>query len=955
MESSVTEDSLVILHVSDAHFGVPDVRNEMPRIISKLTEAAQTQDLVPDICVFSGDLAQSGMASEFNKGLGWLLKLISKWPNTKLFLVPGNHDVQRNKANLVLRQAFVGEEDYAGKRPLLESSLAHLSGFFEFHAFARSEHPSKIISDWNNPFGCSHFAQCRGRAIRMLGLNTSLLSCANDDSGKLVADVGSLNALLNERSGDEECVIAVGHHPLNWLVGWNQEEVQRVLRQKSGAHLYLHGHQHEQVALTLNTSKGESLVTLECGAAYQSSKWPSYFSIYRLDFPASKIETAVYALAPSSGDWIKNNERSGTILAELPQPLGEASGLGGLIQSVENQKQQLIDAHQDLTGHPAIAAGEPFSDEHMHLEAYQRWENGNEVFRRVSAIFDNEFLKKLPVPIYRSESRLKERARIAGKVLRRAKKGQAYSVSDVEDVCGFRFVSVFQSDVPQLMDAILKQVIRCTSVKFDPNLRIVVHTNRPENDPLSIRPLLGRFVEEWVGHCAIKYSNSETGYSSVHVVLDGSIPGFKRIELPIEIQFRSGLEEFWGQLDHKLRYSDNRGTVGDNDWDQHLNVLKAYFDAAIQYTDLIKKISQRRIPASPLKSDSGATPESWLSISDPTVQVASFKSVLPEVVFKMLDEAYRLWRQADASKQFGGNKRLYEEAAYAFLPLVDGYPSEVTDEQVSRRLSQTARMERAYMLSESSTVEGLDIARSIYESVLEQDPVEPTALFRMGLLLIRSKKFKASIQYLNRAMDVTKDIAKPQSDNEAARIFDYARMNKGVVYFRAFEDAEKTVDERIEALRTAIDTVRWVLGTGRDAKQKLNALNDFVYYLWEELEFVSRNPSIGGSLSESEAEFMKYARRLLDECASRDDMGFRERDTLCRICVSMGEPLEAEEHADAVITLLEQIATQRGATIVSGRLSLPWVTEVAAKLPDHDEMDSFRFAVATLEPRGKIN
>jgi hypothetical protein len=51
------------------------------------------------------------------------MKLVGKWSNTKLFLVPGNHDVQRNKANLVLRQAFVSEEEFA--EPHYPEALNH--------------------------------------------------------------------------------------------------------------------------------------------------------------------------------------------------------------------------------------------------------------------------------------------------------------------------------------------------------------------------------------------------------------------------------------------------------------------------------------------------------------------------------------------------------------------------------------------------------------------------------------------------------------------------------------------------------------------------------------------------------------------------------------------------------------------------------------------------------------
>ena len=80
------------------------------------------------------------------------------------------------------------------------------------------------------------------RPLRLIGLNTALLSCYGDDEGKLAQDITTLNEMLGGERQAGECVVAIGHHPLDWLVPWNHDEVQRLLRQDVGASLYLHGH-----------------------------------------------------------------------------------------------------------------------------------------------------------------------------------------------------------------------------------------------------------------------------------------------------------------------------------------------------------------------------------------------------------------------------------------------------------------------------------------------------------------------------------------------------------------------------------------------------------------------------------------------------------------------------------------------------------------------------------------
>ena len=110
------EDDVTILHISDAHFGQPDERNEAGRITDALISAVHNQERVPDLCVFSGDLSFSGKPDEFNAGSRWLSTLLAPFPDAKLFIVPGNHDVVRGDANAILRHCYATEEKFGAGR-----------------------------------------------------------------------------------------------------------------------------------------------------------------------------------------------------------------------------------------------------------------------------------------------------------------------------------------------------------------------------------------------------------------------------------------------------------------------------------------------------------------------------------------------------------------------------------------------------------------------------------------------------------------------------------------------------------------------------------------------------------------------------------------------------------------------------------------------------------------------
>lgn len=100
---------ITILHVSDVHFGCPDLHGEQPRITNALTKAvhdhvAKSGHRAPDVCVFSGDLTHSGSVEQFTKGEAWLFTLLEPFTTCRLFIVPGNHEVQRPDNSEALSQ-----------------------------------------------------------------------------------------------------------------------------------------------------------------------------------------------------------------------------------------------------------------------------------------------------------------------------------------------------------------------------------------------------------------------------------------------------------------------------------------------------------------------------------------------------------------------------------------------------------------------------------------------------------------------------------------------------------------------------------------------------------------------------------------------------------------------------------------------------------------------------------
>jgi predicted MPP superfamily phosphohydrolase len=115
---------LNILHISDVHFGVLDSTAEQPRIAEALIEAAHKHGTKPDICIFSGDLANFGASGELQTGERWLRRLVRDEWNADLIVVPGNHDVDRKGTRPYLFRAIAESADVYADWPERKPSTA---------------------------------------------------------------------------------------------------------------------------------------------------------------------------------------------------------------------------------------------------------------------------------------------------------------------------------------------------------------------------------------------------------------------------------------------------------------------------------------------------------------------------------------------------------------------------------------------------------------------------------------------------------------------------------------------------------------------------------------------------------------------------------------------------------------------------------------------------------------
>jgi hypothetical protein len=282
MEYSAAEMRVLFtwVHLSDIHVGHGDVSYgwDQQLVLAKLKEdiaaaAAEYETGIPapDAIFITGDLAFSGATrdeAEYAAVRGWLSDISRSLSidNSQIYIVPGNHDVQRNAVvgdtNLVrllnaLRSGQEAIDNVLADRSDRSLLAKRMKNYFEFaKEFGASSDPDLF---WKQEL------TTRGLKIRIAGLNTALLSASDDDKEKLEVGLAQIKKALHplpDRS--KEVVLVLSHHPFDWL-----RDGKKVSEwTKNNAHVHLCGHIHEASSEALRSGGGASFLQIVSGAAH---------------------------------------------------------------------------------------------------------------------------------------------------------------------------------------------------------------------------------------------------------------------------------------------------------------------------------------------------------------------------------------------------------------------------------------------------------------------------------------------------------------------------------------------------------------------------------------------------------------------------------------------------------------------------------------------------------------
>jgi hypothetical protein len=191
------------LHVSDFHIrgGDPYDRDVVLKTLVKSVRYFHDHGRAPDLIFATGDIAHGGKPAEYELATKFFDDLLdaAKVEKRRLFVIPGNHDVDRS-LGVGLARTLASREDSDSyfnpdlPKPHLTQKMGAFLSWYDAYF--------KGIRSWPRETSCGpvELAEVRGTKLGILSINSALFCQDDEDHNKLLIGRRSLDGALKKLS-----------------------------------------------------------------------------------------------------------------------------------------------------------------------------------------------------------------------------------------------------------------------------------------------------------------------------------------------------------------------------------------------------------------------------------------------------------------------------------------------------------------------------------------------------------------------------------------------------------------------------------------------------------------------------------------------------------------------------------------------------------------------------------
>lgn len=303
------------LQVSDIHMRQRDEWSQdvVLRALTDSIRARRSQGLALDFILATGDLAFSGKKEEYDLVERFFDELVaaSGVSKERIFCIPGNHDVNRDRQKLCFQGARSTLMSPNAVDPVLapkSDDIATLTqrqeAYRVFQASYFGGQPRTVTPD---DLAYVSSLTIDDVVVAIVGLNSAWLAegGSSDHGNLLLGERQVRNAFEESDKVDAHIVIAMAHHPLHLLREFDRNAATRYIMGRCDFYHCGHLHQPESHGAGFDAS---ACLTVAAGASFETRESQNTYSLIRLDLLAGTRTLTTVQYNPGQGAFELSNE-----------------------------------------------------------------------------------------------------------------------------------------------------------------------------------------------------------------------------------------------------------------------------------------------------------------------------------------------------------------------------------------------------------------------------------------------------------------------------------------------------------------------------------------------------------------------------------------------------------------------------------------------------------------------
>ncbi|HWO17301.1 MAG TPA: leucine-rich repeat domain-containing protein [Kofleriaceae bacterium] len=331
LEATTMPRTITWLHLSDLHACQPNTGWDAHRVLDSLRrdlrKMHEEHGLVPDLIFFTGDAAFGHIGTDKGKAIGDQFRAAHEFLTSvrkafspeisqrNVFLVPGNHDVNRTRITRFLSNWL--EQDPPRTEKERKRTLAEIEPIirdagpewkqlmerlFDYRKFLEADGYDHLVTMPDYLF-YADMREVAGVRIGIGGFNSAWSSrgTGRDEVANLwMAGRFQLETILRELP-PHELRIALIHHPGNWLVPEENQSPKFFDELQRDFAFVLHGHEHDQF---VHQDASNHHAVISAGACHEWSTGKNNgYSFVRLNLETAEGEVWLREYESHGGGW----------------------------------------------------------------------------------------------------------------------------------------------------------------------------------------------------------------------------------------------------------------------------------------------------------------------------------------------------------------------------------------------------------------------------------------------------------------------------------------------------------------------------------------------------------------------------------------------------------------------------------------------------------------------------